>query len=211
MRKALSSKLFTTALSLLLSCCVIGQNQLALDNKKLDSITKSYKTYSIRLVVNDSSSSNSLQEIDKELRNKFAFLRNKKRRVHNPDFEVQVEISGKAVGTINYSMTTSYSQYGTYYHHHYLLNHISSTALSIQSNGSELTRISIDSNTLLQRKYSFTESKSNYSWVNDASEVAERRIKDEQAAQKAKTKADELWLFEKDFFDLFKNYVARKG
>jgi hypothetical protein len=71
---------FTTAFS---------QAQLIKDNRTLDSLTKSMKTYQINMFVNDNiSNDGSIVDIRHELENKFQFLKQKKRTKINPDFNI---------------------------------------------------------------------------------------------------------------------------
>lgn len=188
-----------------------AQSQLKNDNQEFDRLTKSFKTYSIKLFVNDSASHSSIAEIGHELKKHFTFLKSKKQRFRDADFELRIYIKGKTVGSLDYSTSSNTSQSGTiYYKHKYLVNHISSAALSLHSNERALMQINIDSNSLLQRKYSFTEVKSEYSWMGDQSQASDQKAKDEQSASNARMKAEEIWKFEKDFFELFKNYLLRK-
>jgi len=186
-----------------------AQTQLVLDNRKLDSLTKAFKSYSVTVFVNESESNVGLQEIVSELKRHFKFLRSKKQRSAEADFEIRIDIWGKTVGSIQHAVSAVTSQDGTIYNHQYTLSHIATARLSIISNGKDLAKFGIDSNVIFQRKYSYTEVKNDYKWMKDQSEAANRRLRDDNNAASARAKVDELWRFEKDFFELFKNYRER--
>jgi hypothetical protein len=187
-----------------------SQTRAATDNSRLDSLTKSYNTYSINLFVNDSVVKKAiLTDVNIELRNVFPFLKHKRLKSRTTDFQINVYIQGKVVGSEQYITSSTTRSTGTYTKHTYSIDHLVNLSLAFSSNGVPLSFINVDSSVVVKRTYSYTEAISDYNWAN---QYDARRLQqaDRQTADNARIKADEIYRFEKDFFDVFANYKNAK-
>jgi len=201
--------------TILFSMQSFSQKAITSDNKRLDSLTSSFKTYSVILVVNDSVSEDPVKSnIIVELQRNYSFLKKKKMRSGETDFSIQINIKGIAIGLLDHKVTSQtdrkitrrYIDHTTIqtdglvttFNHQYSLDHLVSTGLVISSKGTDLITINLGSDVIIKRTYNYTENATGQSI-------------DSQNAMNAKGGLNGIWGgFEFDFFEVFNNYKSAK-
>ncbi len=197
--------------TILFSMQAFAQKIITSDNKRLDSLTSFFKTYSVILVVNDSVSEDPVKSnIVLELQRNYPFLKKKKMRSGEPDFSIQINIKGLDVGLLDHKVTSRDDRYVTHYNHQYSLKHLVSTGLVVNSKGTDLLAISFGSDVIVQRYYNYTETIADKKWLPDQSKTAEVEISYQQRNIKGQQGLREIWRFEKDFFEPFNIYKSLK-
>lgn len=194
--------------TVLFSVQSFAQKAITSDNKRLDSLTSSFKTYSVILVVNDSVSEDPVKSnIIVELQRSYSFLRKKKMKSGETDFSIRINIKGIAIGLPDHKVTSRDDRYVTHHHHQYSLDHVVSSRLMVSSKGTDLIAINLGSDVIVKRYYNYTETVTDYRWRPDQSKAATQEM---QYKQGSKAGLSEIWRFEKDFFELFNNYKNAK-
>jgi hypothetical protein len=193
--------------TILFSVHSFAQKAITSDNKKLDSLTSSFKTYSVILVVNDSVSEDPVKsDIIVELQRNYPFLKKKKMKPGETDFSILVNIKGIAIGKPDHRVTSRDDRYVTHHNHDYSLDHVVSTGLVVSSKGTDLITIYFGSDVIVKKHYYYTETVTDYKWRPDQSKWAAT----ETRSSKLGARLSELWRFEKDFFELFNSYKSAK-
>jgi len=191
--------------TILFSVQSFAQKAITSDNKRLDSLTSSFKTYSVILVVNDSVSEDRVKsDIIVELQRNYSFLRKKKLKLGETDFSIQIKIKGIAIGLPDHKETSQDDRYVTHHKHEYSLDHVVSTELVVSSKRTDLIAINLGSDVIVKRYYNYTETVTDYRWRPDQSKTASQGTR--QYSQGSKAGLNEIWRFEKDFFEVFNNY-----
>jgi hypothetical protein len=197
--------------TILFSVQSLAQNVITSDNKRLDSLTSSFKTYSVILIVNDSVSEHAVKSnIVAELQRNYPFLKKKKLRSGEADFSIQININGQAIGLLDHKVTPRDDRYVTHYNHEYSLNHLTSIGFVVNSKGTDLIAISFGTDVVVQRHYNYTETIADTKWLPDRSKTTAVEISYLQRNIKGKQGLSEIWRFEKDFFEPFNNYKSLK-
>ena len=100
--------------TILFSVQSFAQKAITSDNKRLDSLTSSFKTYSVILVVNDSVSEDPVKSnIIVELQRNYSFLKKKKLKSGETDFSILININGIAIGKLDHRVTSRDDRYVT--------------------------------------------------------------------------------------------------
>ena len=197
--------------TILFSVQSFAQKVITSDDKRLDSITKSFKTYSVILVVNDSVSENPVKsDIIMELQRNYSFLKKKKLRSGETDFSILINIKGIAIGKPDHRVTSRDDRYVTHHNHEYSLDHVVSTGLVVSSKETDLITIYFGTDVLVKKYYYYTETTADNRWLPDQSKTAAVEASYQQRNIKGKQGLSEIWRFEKDFFELFNNYKIAK-
>lgn len=202
-------KLLSSIFFVLIANFTFSQSRLEMDNFQWGNLTKPFKTYSIKVVVNDVVSKNpAIDEVKREIRDNFLFLKKKKLKAGAADFEIRVNITGEVITPEQYVVTSSNSlgrSGDTYTNHKFSVDHLVSSYLTLFINGALQASIKIDSSAVVKRTYSYGEAARSYDWANEYF-VMKYQQKDRQEAEESRRKANELTRFEKDFVQVFVNY-----
>ncbi len=198
-------------ITILFSLQSFAQKVLSSDNKRLDSLTSSFKTYSVTLVINDSIVENRLKwSMIAELQRNYSFLKKKKLKPGDSDFTILININGKAIEPLGYIVSSKYYGSATFYYHKYSLDHVVSASLVVNNSGTDLISVDLGSDVTVKRKYNYTEKLDDYIYYPDQTKVFAMQLKDKDAAIKARDGLSEIWEFDKDFFELFNIYKTSK-
>jgi hypothetical protein len=196
---------------ILFSVQSFSQKVLTSDNKKLDSLTSSFKTYSFTLMVNDSVLEHRLKwNMILELQRSYSFLKKKKLKSGESDFTILINIKGEAIGSLDYEVSSKWQGSAHNYYHQYTLDHVVSASLVVSNRATDLIIVDLGSDVTVRRKYSYIEKVDEYRWYPDQTKVFGMQLRDKNAAIIAREGLSEIWEFEKDFFEVFNIYKTWK-
>jgi hypothetical protein len=193
-----------------------SQTQLEKDNRALDNLTQSFKTFQIIVVVNDTiSRDESNDNIKHEIIKHFNFLKQKQISRKKPDFEIRVDINANLMGTHSHSVMANsepivFGDRGDqYYTHNYLIDHyLKNASIAVHVKEKNIYNISLDTASIIERKYSYKEWHREYASLSFQRRIdAQQRERDN--ADRSKKESNVIYRFEPDFFYAFKKYLTK--
>jgi len=196
---------------LLLSVQLFAQKVLISDNRRLDSLTSSFKTYSVTLVVNDSViDSREKSNMILELQRNYSFLKGKKVKQREADFTILINIKGITVGSLEYKVSSKSDELASYTYHQYSLDHVVSASLLVSNKETDLTTVNIGSDVIVKRKYNYTEKSGNSKLLSPTPGYISTPWQDQRSAMQGREGLRQIWEFQRDFYELFNKYKTSK-